>query len=36
LGDHGAELLRGKRTPYEGGLRVTLIVRWPGKAPGSI
>lgn len=30
LGDHGADLLRGKRTSYEGGLRVPLIVRWPG------
>ena len=32
LGDHGADLLRGKRTCYEGGVRVPLIVRWPGKA----
>ena len=31
LGDHGADLLRGKRTSYEGGLRVPLIVRWPGQ-----
>lgn len=31
LGDHGADLLRGKRTSYEGGLRIPLIVRWPGK-----
>ncbi len=30
IGDHGADLLRGKRTSYEGGLRVPLIVRWPG------
>lgn len=30
LGDHGADLLRGKRTSYEGGVRVPLIVRWPG------
>ncbi|MBM81542.1 MAG: sulfatase [Planctomycetaceae bacterium] len=32
IGDHGADLLRGKRTSYEGGLRVPLIVRWRGKA----
>ena len=31
LGDHGADLLRGKRTCYEGGVRVPLIVRWPGR-----
>lgn len=31
LGDHGADLLRGKRTSFEGGLRIPLIVRWPGK-----
>ena len=31
LGDHGADLLRGKRTSYEGGVRVPLIVRWPDR-----
>lgn len=31
FGDHGADLLRGKRTCYEGGVRVPLIVKWPGK-----
>lgn len=31
LGDHGADLLRGKRTSYEGGVRIPLIVRWPGQ-----
>ncbi len=35
LGDHGADLLRGKRTSYEGGLRVPLIVRWPGVSQAS-
>ena len=30
MGDHGADLLRGKRTSYEGGLRVPLIVKLPG------
>ncbi len=29
LGDHGADLLRGKRTSYEGGLRVPMILKWP-------
>jgi len=29
LGDHGADMLRGKRTVYEGGVLVPLIMRWP-------
>lgn len=28
FGDHGADLLRGKRTSYEGGVRVPLIMKW--------
>lgn len=32
LGDHGADFLRSKRTSYEGGLRIPLLIRWPGKA----
>jgi N-sulfoglucosamine sulfohydrolase len=32
LGDHGPDLLRGKRSCYEGGTRVPLVVRWPGTA----
>ncbi len=32
IGDHGADLLRGKRTSYEGGVRVPMIIRWPGHA----
>jgi arylsulfatase A-like enzyme len=35
LSDHGIDLLRGKRTCYEGGTRVPLIVHWPGKACAS-
>jgi N-sulfoglucosamine sulfohydrolase len=31
IGDHGADMLRGKRTCYEGGLRVPLLIRWPGQ-----
>jgi len=29
LGDHGADILRGKRTSYEGGVKIPLIMRWP-------
>ena len=32
LGDHGADLLRGKRTSYEGGVRIPLIVYWKGNS----
>ena len=32
FGDHGADFLRGKRTSYEGGVRVPLIARWPNRA----
>jgi N-sulfoglucosamine sulfohydrolase len=36
IGDHGADFLRGKRTCYEGGLRIPLIIRWPGKAKPQV
>ena len=35
LGDHGADMLRGKRTSYEGGTRIPLIISWPGKMPAN-
>ncbi|MCS6865591.1 MAG: sulfatase [Gemmataceae bacterium] len=31
--DHGAGLSRAKRWPYDSGLRVPMIARWPGKIP---
>ena len=30
IGDHGADMLRGKRTSYEGGVKIPMIIRWPG------
>jgi uncharacterized sulfatase len=36
-GDHGRGLTRGKRWVYDSGIRVPLIIRWPGKLrPGSV
>ncbi len=29
IGDHGAQMARGKFTVYEGGMRVPFIARWP-------
>lgn len=37
FGDHGAQFPRGKCTVFEGGLRIPLIVKWPGQMqPGSV
>jgi len=36
LGDHGADLIRGKRTCYEGGVRVPFIVRLPKGKAGQV
>jgi len=30
IGDHGADMLRGKRTVYEGGVRIPMIISWSG------
>jgi uncharacterized sulfatase len=35
-GDHGWGMTRGKRWPYDSGIHVPLVVRWPGQvAPGT-
>jgi N-sulfoglucosamine sulfohydrolase len=36
FGDHGADFLRGKRTCYEGGVRIPLLLRWPGHAQPQV
>ena len=36
IGDHGADVMRGKRTSCEGGVRIPMIIRWPGaRASGA-
>ena len=36
LSDHGAQFSRGKTTVYEGGLRVPMIVCWPGHVKAGL
>jgi N-sulfoglucosamine sulfohydrolase len=31
IGDHGADIIRGKRTCLEGGTMIPMIISWPGK-----
>jgi arylsulfatase A-like enzyme len=33
--DHGEGLPRSKRWPYDGGIRIPMIVRWPGRLSGG-
>lgn len=33
LSDHGMQSPRGKRTSYEGGVKIPMIMYWPGKIP---
>ena len=37
IGDHGGCHIRGKQFLYDGGIRIPMIMRWPGKvAPGQV
>lgn len=37
IGDHGRCHIRGKQFLYDGGIRIPMILRWPGKvAPGQV
>ncbi|WP_283434114.1 sulfatase family protein [Neorhodopirellula lusitana] len=37
IGDHGRCHIRGKQFLYEGGIRIPMIMRWPGKVdPGQV
>lgn len=36
FGDHGAQFPRGKHTIYEGGQRIPLLMRWPGRIQAGL
>ena len=33
MGDHGRAMVRGKQWPYESGLHIPLLIRWPNAVP---
>jgi N-sulfoglucosamine sulfohydrolase len=33
IGDHGRTMLRGKQWPYDSGLHIPMIIRWPADLP---
>ena len=33
IGDHGQTMLRGKQWPYDSGLRIPMLIRWPADFP---
>ena len=35
IGDHGADMLRGKRTSYEGGVRIPFVMSWADRWGGG-
>lgn len=35
IGDHGRCHIRGKQFLYDGGIRIPMVVRWPGKLPAN-
>lgn len=35
IGDHGRCHIRGKQFLYDGGIRIPMIMRWPGKVPAG-
>lgn len=36
ISDHGPDIIRGKRTVFEGGTHVPLIIRWPGEVEAGL
>ncbi len=36
MADHGRAMMRGKQWPYDSGLRIPLIIRWPSDIPAPV